>query len=145
MKLSTRVRFGCRIMVQVAAEGEIRPVFSRRIAQQQDISEAYVDQILLPLRAGGLLISQRGRTGGYRLAKPADQITVLNIVEVLEGEINMVDCIRNPESCKRTITCPTRPVWSSLNTAIQDCLAAVTLEQLCADSKTLDKQFDYDI
>ena len=145
MKLSTRVRFGLRIMVQIAAECDVRPVFSRRIAAQQDISEAYVDQILLPLRAGGLLVSQRGRSGGYRLAKPASQITALDVVEVLEGEISMVDCICRPGSCKRAPACPTRQVWVKLNQSIRECLAAVTLEQLRLDSRLLEQKLDYTI
>jgi len=145
MKLSTRVRFGLRIMVQIAAESDPRPVFSRRIAAQQDISEAYVDQILLPLRAGGLLVSQRGRSGGYRLAKPASEITALEVVEVLEGEIRMVDCICRPSACKRTATCSTRPVWVKLNQSIRECLAAVTLEQLRQDSRLLAQKLDYTI
>lgn len=130
MKLSTRVRFGLRIMVQIAAEAGDKPVFSRRIALTQSISEAYVDQILLPLRAGGLLVSQRGRSGGYRLARPAQDITVLDIVKVLEGDVCMVDCVDHPEVCARRDTCPTRPVWEALSHAVRHTLGCVTLAQL---------------
>ena len=130
MKLSTRVRFGLRMMAQIAVQGTQRPVLAKNIAEEQDISEAYVDQILLPLRTSGLLTSQRGRSGGYQLARIAENITVLDVVEALEGEICLVDCIEKPEACKRTLRCTTRPVWDALNSAIRDCLCKFTLAEI---------------
>jgi Rrf2 family protein len=130
MKLSTRVRFGLRMMAQIALQGTQRPVLAKNIAEEQDISEAYVDQILLPLRTSGLLSSQRGRSGGYQLARTAESITVLDVVEALEGEICLVDCLEKPETCKRATRCVTRPVWTTLNKAICDCLARFTLAEL---------------
>jgi Rrf2 family protein len=133
MKLSTRVRFGLRIMVQIAAQMHERPVFSRKIANEQNISEAYVDQILLPLRAGGLLVSQRGRAGGYRLSRPAEQISVLDVIQVLEGDLCLVDCVASPASCPRRDTCPTYPVWDVLTHTVRHTLGGITIGQLVRD------------
>jgi Rrf2 family protein len=137
MKLSTRVRFGLRIMVQIAAEGDSQPVLARRVAAAQAISQAYVDQILVPLRAGGLLRSQRGPRGGFQLSRPADQITVLDIVEVLEGKLNLIDCVDSPNSCDRLVGCVTHPVWRKLTRAIQDTLSGITLAELRSDYEAM--------
>ena len=145
MKLSTRVRFGLRIMVQIAAEGIEKPVFSRRIAATQHISEAYVDQILLPLRTGGLLVSVRGRSGGYRLARPAPDISVLDVMRVLEGDLNLVECVGQPAKCARVPICPTRRVWETLTKNIAQTLRKVTLEELCKDDARLKAAVDYSI
>ena len=120
MKLSTRVRFGVRIMLQIAMEGRDKPVFARVVAERQEISEAYVDQILMPLRAGGLLLSRRGRTGGYQLAHDANDITILDIVELLEGRLTMVDCTDGESNCPRLPTCAASRVWTRLSAVIRE-------------------------
>jgi Rrf2 family protein len=130
MKLSTRVRFGLRIMLQIAAEQGERPVFSRRIALTQGISEAYVDQILLPLRTGGLLTSQRGRSGGYRLAKSASEISTLDILQALEGKIALADCVDNPATCGHADTCVAHRVWTKMTNSLRESLESTTLAQL---------------
>ena len=135
MKLSTRVRFGLRIMTQIAAECAEKPVFSRYIAAKQEISEAYVDQILLPLRTGGLLVSLRGRSGGYRLAKPADAITVLDVLETLEGPLNLVDCVDNPAACKRAASCSTRKIWKEVTAALRESLRKTSLAAIAEDQR----------
>lgn len=133
MKLSTRVRFGLRIMVQIAAEGEKQPVFARRIATAQGISEPYVDQILMALRSGGLLISRRGRKGGYQLALSAEKITVLNILEAIEGELSLVECVTDTSSCSRRAGCVTHKVWREATKSLKEALESVTLEELKQD------------
>ncbi len=145
MKLSTRVRFGLRIMVQIAAESRDKPVFSRRIAATQDISQAYVDQLLLPLRTGGLLTSVRGRLGGYRLARPAKDISVLDVMQLLEGDLTLIECVDRPEKCPRVPICPTRRVWETLARTMAQTLRKVTLEELCQDDARLKEAVDYSI
>ncbi|NOY80435.1 MAG: Rrf2 family transcriptional regulator [Kiritimatiellaeota bacterium] len=143
MKLSTRVRFGLRIMMQIASECSRKPVFAGRIAATQGISEAYVDQILMPLRAGGLLVSRRGRSGGYLLARPAEQITVLEIVETLEGRLNLVDCTENPASCERSPFCATHRLWCRLSDTIRETLEAVTLADVQEEQEALTPIVEY--
>lgn len=137
MKLSTRVRFGLRIMVQIAGENDRKPVFAGRIAATQGISEAYVDQILMPLRAGGLLVSRRGRSGGYLLAHPAEEITVLDVVEKLEGRLSLVDCTDSPDSCERSSFCAAHRLWLRLSDTIRETLDGVTLADLQQEQASL--------
>ncbi len=143
VKLPTRVRFGLRIMMQIAEEGTRQPVFAGKIAATQQISEAYVDQILIPLRAGGLLVSRRGRAGGYLLARPADEITVLEIVEVLEGRITLVDCTQDASICERSSYCAARQVWTRLSQTIRETLESVTLEDVRCQQEKLFPVLDY--
>ena len=132
MKLSTRIRFALRIMIQVAADTSGKPVLSRHIAAAQDISEPYVDQILLPLRARGLLVSVRGRSGGYRLARPAKDLTVLDVVQAMEGNVQLVDCLTDPKECKRAAKCVTREVWNMLTEDLKRGMKSVNLADLVA-------------
>lgn len=131
MKLSTRFRFGVRIMLQVAMTEKNGPVLARHLARDQAITPAYADQILFALRTGNLLVSQRGRTGGFHLARPAREITVLDIYEALEGPISLVDCIDKADACERTGGCVTREVWSALSKALRSTLQGYTLAKLC--------------
>jgi Rrf2 family protein len=134
MKLSTRTRYGLRIMTQIAEEGKDRPVLARELSAQQDVSAAYVDQILIPLRAGGLITSHRGRHGGYRLARAADDITALEVMETIEGKLNLVDCVDRPEKCNRSKCCTSRQVWCSLTHAMREQLGRYTLSGLSRGS-----------
>ena len=116
---------------------------ARRIAAKQGISEAYVDQILMPLRAGGLLVSRRGRSGGYLLGRPAEEITVLDIVEVLEGRLSLVACTEEPSSCERADTCVAHIVWARLSTVIRETLSEITLAELEEKTLELNQVTDY--
>jgi Rrf2 family protein len=137
MKFSTRVRFALRIMVQIAGEEGDKPVFSRKIAATQGISEPYVDQILLPLRTNGLLTSVRGRSGGYRLARTAKTITLLDIVQAVEGEFQLVDCLGDLKNCKRAPRCATREAWQMITENMQRDMKSVNLAALVARQATL--------
>ncbi len=137
MKFSTRVRFALRIMVQIAGEQGEKPVFSRRIAATQEISEPYVDQILLPLRTNGLLTSVRGRSGGYRLARPAKEITLLDIVEAVEGEFQLVDCVGDLKNCKRAPRCATREAWDMITGNMKRDMKSVNLAALVSRQAAL--------
>ena len=130
MKLSTRIRFALRIMIQVAGDTSGKPVLSRNVASAQDISEPYVDQILLPLRSRGLLASVRGRSGGYRLARPAKEITLLDIVQAMEGNVQLADCLSDTKECKRATKCVTRDVWAMLTESLKRDMNSVILADL---------------
>lgn len=106
------------------------PVFLKDIAKREDISEKYLSLIVIPLRSSGLIQSIRGAHGGYVLAKPPEEITVQDIYGALEGEICLVDCVKNPDDCSRAGTCPTRDVWSHLSEKIKEALDSVTLADL---------------
>ncbi len=94
------------------------------------MSEKYLSLIVIPLRSAGLLQSTRGARGGYRLAGKPEEISVLDILHVLEGEICLVDCAVDDKGCLRIDACPTRDVWGELNRKIDETLRSVTLADL---------------
>ena len=135
MKVSTRTRYGLRLMVCLAEHYGNGPILLKDIAKNQHISEKYLSLIVIPLRAAGLIQSIRGARGGYTLAKRPELITVADIVDVLEGEPCLVDCVKNPAQCPRVPICPTRDVWSILGEKIRETLAAISLPSLVAVSR----------
>ena len=122
------------------------PVFLRDIAKREDISEKYLSQIIIPLKSAGLVDSIRGAHGGYMLAKPPKKITMREIVEVLEGSLNLVECVRTPSKCARVSQCITRDLWSKLSESITKTLDKVTLDGLVKDYREKKGQMvDYHI
>lgn len=134
MKLSTRVRYGVRFMISLAERFGEGPVFLKDIAAEQCISEKYLSLIVIPLRSAGLVLSARGAYGGYILAKTPKNISLKDIVAILEGEACLVDCLREPSACQRTNICPTRDVWQAVGEKISKVLEEITLESLAVSS-----------
>jgi Rrf2 family protein len=102
------------------------------IARKEEISEKYLSQIIIPLKARGLVTTFRGAHGGYTLSRPASEITLREIVQAIEGEIALVDCANTPEICGRANHCVTKDVWCELSSIIGDYLGSWTLEKLAA-------------
>jgi Rrf2 family transcriptional regulator, cysteine metabolism repressor len=142
MKISTKSRYGVRMMADLADHYGKNPLFLKDIARREDISEKYLSIIVIPLRSAGLIRSIRGAHGGYVLARPPEEITVADIFGVLEGKNCVVDCVNNPQDCSRAGICPTRDDWSVLHENIRKTLAAVTLADLV---KTLHEKAENDI
>jgi Rrf2 family protein len=131
MKLSTRSRYGVRLMTCLAcANNGDKPVLLKDIAAAEEISEKYLSLIVIPLRAAGLIKSQRGARGGYNLARDPDKISLQSIIEAIEGEIYLVHCIKQSSGCNRSATCPTRDIWNILRNKIADTLNGITLAEL---------------
>jgi Rrf2 family protein len=107
-------------------------VFLKDVAKNQEISEKYLSQLVIPLRGAGLIQSARGAHGGYSLAHVASEIDLYQIVKAVEGPIAVVECVVNPKICSRFDECPTRQVWSGLNNSIITYLGSITLESLLA-------------
>jgi Rrf2 family protein len=135
MKLSTRSRYGVRLMLELALNSGKGQVFLKDIAKEEQISEKYLSLIIIPLKAAGFVTSTRGAHGGYTLAKKPSAITLKEIVELLEGDTCLVDCVRNPLSCSRSNTCASRDLWTILSDKISDTLGSMTLEDLARKSK----------
>jgi Rrf2 family protein len=130
MKLSTRTRYGVRLMVALALNYGKTPVFLKDIAKGEGISEKYLSLIIIPLRGVGLVKSIRGAHGGYNLAKDPSQITLKEIVDVLEGDCSLVDCVKNPSSCSRVPICASHDIWAIIGEKISETLSSITLENL---------------
>lgn len=132
MKISTRTRYGVRLMLSLALNEGKGPIDLGGIARSQEISEKYLSQIIIPLKARGLVTTFRGARGGYTLSRPAADITLRQIIEAIEGEISLVDCTKHIEICSRNVSCVTRDIWCELGEIIGDYLQSWSLERLAA-------------
>ena len=130
MKISTRARYGTRLMLELGLRYGKGPVFLGGIARAEDISEKYLSQIIIPLRAAGLVNSVRGAKGGYMLARPASAITLKQIVEVLEGGFDLAGTDKNNQDSQKPSQRVMRDVWESLGSTISQTLSEVTIETL---------------
>ena len=134
MKLSTRMRYGTRALVELAAAHPTRVVSIRGLAGRVHVSAKYLEQIMAIAKAAGIVVSAVGSRGGYRLARPPRAIRLREIQMALEGS-DIVACISDPASCYMSDTCPTRDVWIAVKEAIGDVLGGVTLQNLLERSQ----------
>jgi Rrf2 family protein len=130
MKISTRIRYGTRLMLDMAQHYEQGPIKLGDIANRQKISLKYLEQIIISLKKAKLIKSVRGPKGGHLLAKSPKEITVAEIVRLLEGGISIMRCIDYPQTCSRSDTCLTRQVWMEARQAMNDKLESLTLWSL---------------
>jgi Rrf2 family transcriptional regulator, iron-sulfur cluster assembly transcription factor len=130
MKLSTRSRYGTRLLLDMAQHYREGPIQLGDIARRQDVSVKYLEQIIIPLKKAHYIESVRGRKGGHILAKPPEEITVGEIVALLEEGSSLVACVEDATICERADTCPTRLLWKEAHEAMFDKLEAVTLADL---------------
>jgi Rrf2 family transcriptional regulator, cysteine metabolism repressor len=130
MKLSTRGRYGLRVMTELAARYGQGPVLVEAIAAEQGISASYIHVLMGSLRSTGLVRSVRGRRGGYELARGPEAISALDVVQALEGSCAPVDCVTDRSVCPRQGSCPTREIWSELAKAIEGVLGRHSLSSL---------------
>jgi len=130
MKLSTRSRYGTRLLLDLAEHGCEKFVQLKDVSRRQGISLKYLEQIVIPLKKANYLVSARGAGGGYRLARSPGQITVGEIVALLEGGNSITHCATKPEVCDRTQSCLTRKLWIETAEVIFEKLNSVTLSDL---------------
>lgn len=137
MKLSTKGRYGLRALIDLAEYGENEAVSVISISERQNISESYLEQLFRLLKKAGLITSTRGAGGGYRLARAPEEITVGEILKILEGGIEPVSCsaLSGDGTCETADLCVTRHVWKRLNEAIEKTLGSMTLSELAEESK----------
>lgn len=130
MKVSTKGRYGLRVMVELAVHHGSGPVLVTTIAQNQELPGKYIHVLVGGLKAAGLITAVRGPNGGLELARDPSRITALDVVEALEGRISGVDCTLAPERCGRAADCVTRDVWRELALAMEASLRRHTLADL---------------
>ena len=130
MKLSTRSRYGTRMMVDLAQHYDGSPIQLSSIAKRQDISIKYLEQLIIPLKKANYIRSVRGPKGGHMLTKPPQDITVGEIVRVLEGDMSLSRCIEDPDICHRVDTCLTRDIWEVATSAMYKELNSYTLSEV---------------
>ena len=138
MKLSTKGRYGLRALIDLAQYGEQEGVSIQSISARQQISDSYLEQLVRKLKKAGLVTSVRGAQGGYRLARPAEEISVGDVLRALEGSIEAVSCQEgeNP-SCVGKDLCVARFVWQKVNKSIQETVDSIMISQLVEESRRI--------
>jgi Rrf2 family transcriptional regulator, cysteine metabolism repressor len=130
MKISTKIRYGARAMLQLASHYGQGPMELKMIAKKEAISVKYLEQVIIPLRSAGVVKAVRGAKGGYSLARSPSEICLNDIIEILEGPINLVDCLKDPKSCQMSPSCVTKDIWQEVSEALHGILHSITLEEM---------------
>ncbi|WIV11195.1 Rrf2 family transcriptional regulator [Proteiniborus sp. MB09-C3] len=135
MKLSTKGRYGLKAMFELALHYGEGPVVLRNIAESQDISEHYLEQLIAVLRKNGLATSVRGAQGGYLLNDDPKNITVGDVIRALEGDIAPSECVldENLGKCVKEDFCVTKNVWVKIRNSINDVIDSITLQDMVDD------------
>lgn len=130
MKLSTKSRYGLRAVMEIAKVYGAAPAKRKNIAASQEISDSYLENILIVLKNCRIIETSRGINGGYILCRSPKDISVLEIVTALEGPLDLVDCVGAEKACMKSQTCATRTVWKELADSFQTILGRLTLQDL---------------
>ncbi len=130
MKISTKIRYGARAMLELASRYGEGPLELKEIAKKEGISLKYLEQVINPLRAGGLVKAVRGSKGGYSLARHPSEICLYDVIETLEGPLNLLECLGDPKACQKVTSCVTRDIWKEVSDAISKIFYSVTLEEM---------------
>ena len=147
MLISSKGRYALRLMIYIAALGDAEgKIALREVADREHISQKYLEQLVRPLRKAGFIESVRGAGGGYVLAKPADSISVGDVLRVLEGGLEAVTCSVNEGlgGCDAADFCVTRFVWQRINEGITNAVDSISLGELVQQSRQLEKNRNSD-
>lgn len=141
MRLSTKGRYSARAMLDLALNYGHGPITLKEVSRRQDISEGYLENIITSLVAHGLVASFRGKSGGFVLSKPPQQICLGDVIRICEGSLALVRCVDDPAICKRSSKCVTIEIWTRLKNAMTDVLNDITLQDMVEmhQRKTSDK------
>jgi len=128
MKVSAKARYALRILKDIADNQDSpRPTTELAISERQGISMKYLSRIVLPLRDAGLLRVQQGSHAGFRLGRPLAKISLLEVIELVQGHVSLLDCLTPEIDCPRQRGCYARRIWSRANASFRAALAAITL------------------
>ncbi|OHW63014.1 HTH-type transcriptional regulator CymR [Andreesenia angusta] len=145
MKLSTKGRYGLKAMFELALHYGEGPIPLKNIAEVQEISEHYLEQLIAVLKKNGLVSSVRGAQGGYMLIDSPRKITVGNVIRALEGDLAPVDCINDTagNKCSKENRCVTRMVWEKINDSINSVIDSITLEDMIEEHNRINSNSDF--
>ena len=136
MKLTTRGQYATRALLDLALHQDDEPVLLRDIAHRQQFSQQYLEHLITPLIASGIMTSTRGRKGGVSLGRLPEDIRLDEVILLLEGSIAPVQCVGDPGVCQRSHLCAVRDVWDELKEAIDGVLKSITLRDLVERQKS---------
>ena len=143
MRLSTKGRYGVRAMFDLALHSGDGAIALKSVAQREHISEKYLEHLFASLKKAGLIRSVRGAQGGYRLARSPEDITLGDIIRVLEGPIAPTECVVDDdgeEKCERSSDCVMRSIWTDVRDQINGILDDITLAQIVEDQRRMSGQ-----
>ena len=137
MIVSTKGRYALRVMVYLAARGEDDYIPLKEIAEQEAISQKYLEAIMTTLSKAGFVDAVHGKGGGYRLNRAPEAYTVWSILKLTEGSLATVSCTtQGPSACARSTCCRTLPMWEKLDRMIDEFFESVTLADLMREGQT---------
>ena len=139
MKLSTRSRYGTRIIMELARRDREKPIQVSEIARVQKIPVKYLEQLIRTLKKANLITSVRGSKGGHQLNQPPESITIGRLVRLFEGQTDLVACVSSPENCQMAEACRVRTVWMEATEAMYGKLDAVTIADLICEPKPIEQ------
>jgi Rrf2 family iron-sulfur cluster assembly transcriptional regulator len=139
LRLSTKGQYGVRAMFEIAKGSLDNPVTIKEISRRQDVSIAYLQQILNKLRRADLIVSRKGPGGGYLLNKKPEDISIASILNELEGPLAITSCLDPSEGCVRADRCVTHLLWKALGEQIESFLNTITLKNLVAGDFDISK------
>lgn len=137
IKLSTKGRYGTRLMVNLARHYTIgqEAIILKNVSEEEGISIRYLEQIIIPLKIASLVKSIRGAGGGYTLARKPSDIKLCDILHALEGTCSLVECVEDGNYCDRIATCGTHEIWKAATDLLRGYFEGITLEEVLAISE----------
>ncbi len=138
MKFSTRTRYGVRAVLEIALNQDKNGIYQKEIAQNQNISYKYLDQIINSLKVAGIVGKASGRKSGYVLIRKPAEITIYDIHNAFESGICVIDCMANSSTCKREKHCALRGFWGKLNNQVTQYFKSTTVKDLMIEQVKLD-------
>lgn len=135
MRLSAKLEYVTRALLDLALHRGEERVLLREIARRQQIPLRYLEHLMRPLLSGKIVRSTRGTRGGVSLARPPEEIKLSEVMQLIEGQTALVECISNPGVCGRSRSCATRDMWSELEATINGVLSSITLHDLMERQK----------
>jgi Rrf2 family protein len=143
MKIPMRVDYGVRALVELALHHGQRPLQTAEIASNQEIPEAYLDQLMTTLHKFGFVVSRRGPQGGHRLAMDPQDINLHMVMSTLDGSLSPLDCLIHPTDCVFSESCAQQEVWKSVEEAVEEVLRNIKLSDLVQRHRYLAGQGAY--
>ncbi len=145
MNISTKGRYGVHMMIDLAIHGGRGPVLLKDIARRQHISEKYLGHLVPLLKNAGLIHTARGARGGFTLTRPAEQLTLKDVIAAVEGPICLAGCVSDPQACVRSGVCAVQDFWGEATRRMIQVLESFTLRQLADDEIKKQRAPSYEI
>lgn len=140
MKLTTKARYAVRAILELAMNHKDSPGQIRVIAKKQQISIRYLENLFTALRAAGILTSNKGKGGGFLLARPPQDINLLDIIQVVEGKISLVECAETKRFCRKSRDCVMQEIWQTASINLMNYFRSITLFDLMQKQKLKEQE-----